>query len=144
MRRALVTALLMAGAALATTGAAPAEKAGDACRLRPGALTAMAYAAAGLCRILAIVWAGFVLMAEGGEERGGGRAKATVDPCGGRPGPGALGQGRRRPAQERNHPVLPNPIEIRNLTQLKKLLERITRRWNGDTAGGLPRHAGAT
>ena len=40
-------------------------------------LTAMAYASTGLC-FLAIVWAGFVLMAEGGEERGGGRAKAAV------------------------------------------------------------------
>ncbi len=41
------------------------------------ALTAMAYAGAGLC-FFAIVWAGFVLMAEGGEERGGGRAKSAV------------------------------------------------------------------
>ena len=40
-------------------------------------LTAMAYGAAGLA-VLAIVWAGFVLMAEGGEERGGGRAKSAV------------------------------------------------------------------
>lgn len=40
------------------------------------ALTAMAYAAAGLC-LFAIVWAGFVLMAEGGDERGG-RAKSGV------------------------------------------------------------------
>ena len=40
-------------------------------------LMAMAYAAAGLA-VFAIVWAGFVLMAEGGEERGGGRAKAAV------------------------------------------------------------------
>ena len=40
-------------------------------------LTAMAYAASGLC-LFAIVWAGFVLMAEGGEERGGGRAKSAV------------------------------------------------------------------
>ena len=40
-------------------------------------LTAMAYAAAGLC-LFAIVWAGFVLMAEGAEERGGGRAKSAV------------------------------------------------------------------
>ena len=40
-------------------------------------LTAMAYAAAGLA-VFAIVWAGFVLMAEGGEERGGGRAKTAV------------------------------------------------------------------
>ena len=41
------------------------------------ALTAMSYAASGLC-FFAIVWAGFVLMAEGGEERGGGRAKTAV------------------------------------------------------------------
>ena len=40
-------------------------------------LTAMAYAAAGLC-VFAIVWAGFVLMAEGAEERGGGRARTAV------------------------------------------------------------------
>ena len=40
-------------------------------------LTAMAYAASGLC-LFAIVWAGFILMAEGGEERGGGKAKAAV------------------------------------------------------------------
>ena len=41
-------------------------------------LTAMAYAASGLC-VFAIVWAGFILMAEGGEKRrGGGRAKAAV------------------------------------------------------------------
>ena len=40
-------------------------------------LTAMAYAASSLC-LFAIVWAGFVLMAEGGEERGGGKARAAV------------------------------------------------------------------
>ena len=40
-------------------------------------LTAMAYAAAGLC-VFAIVWAGFVLMAEGTDERGGGRARTAV------------------------------------------------------------------
>ena len=40
-------------------------------------LTTMAYAGSGLC-LFAIVWAGFVLMAEGGEERGGGRAKSAV------------------------------------------------------------------
>ena len=75
MRRAS-TAILLAGVALATTGAAPAEEramldAFDA------VLTAMAYAASGLC-LFAIVWAGFVLMAEGGEERGGGRARTAV------------------------------------------------------------------
>ena len=75
MRRRL-TATLMAGAALFTTGAAPLEEqamleAFDA------VLTAMAYAGSGLC-FFAVVWAGFVLMAEGGDERGGGRAKSAV------------------------------------------------------------------
>ena len=75
MRRA-IAATLLAGAALATAGAAPAEEQAmlDAF---DRALTAMAYAASGLC-LFAIVWSGFVLMAEGGEERGGGRAKAAV------------------------------------------------------------------
>ncbi len=68
--------VLLAGTALATTGAAPAEKQAmlDAFDV---VLTAMAYAAAGLA-VFAIVWAGFVLMAEKGEERGGGRAKIAV------------------------------------------------------------------
>ena len=75
MRR-FLTAILLTGAALATVGAAPAEKeamldAFDA------VLTAMAYAGAGLA-VFAVVWAGFVLMAEGAEERGGGRAKTAV------------------------------------------------------------------
>ena len=71
-----MTATLLAGAALATTGAAPAEEQAmlDAF---DQVLTAMAYAASGLC-LFAIVWAGFVLMAEGAEERGGGRAKSAV------------------------------------------------------------------
>ena len=75
MRRALA-ATLMAGAALATTGAAPAEEQAmlDAF---DKVLTAMAFAASGLC-VFAIVWAGFVLMAEGADERGGGRAKSAV------------------------------------------------------------------
>ena len=75
MRRAL-TATLLAGASLATTGAAPAEEQAMLEQF-DRVLTAMAYAASGLC-LFAIVWAGFVLMAEGGEERGGGRAKAAV------------------------------------------------------------------
>ena len=75
MRR-LLTAALLTGVALATTGAAPEEERAmlDAF---DRALTAMAYAASGLC-FFAIVWAGFVLMAEGSEERGGGRAKTAV------------------------------------------------------------------
>ena len=76
MVRRLLTATLLAGAALATTGAAPAEEQAmlDAF---DRVLTAMAYAAAGLC-LFAIVWAGFVLMAEGADDRGGGRAKTAV------------------------------------------------------------------
>ena len=75
VRRAFTSALL-AGAALATAGAAPPE---DQAMLDAfdRVLTAMAYAASGLC-LFAIVWAGFVLMAEGSEERGGGRAKTAV------------------------------------------------------------------
>ena len=67
---------LLAGAALASTGAAPAEEQ-EMLRQFDRVLTAMAHAASGIC-VFAIVWAGFVLMAKGGEERGGGRAKAAV------------------------------------------------------------------
>ena len=76
MVRRILTAILLAGAALATTGAAPAEEQAmlDAF---DRALTAMAYAAAGLA-VFAIVWAGFVLMAEGADDRGGGRARTAV------------------------------------------------------------------
>ena len=70
------TAILLAGAALATVGAAPAKEQ-EMLASFDAVLTAMAYAAAGLA-VFAIVWAGFVLMAEGGEERGGGRAKTAV------------------------------------------------------------------
>ena len=66
---------LLAGVALATTGAAPAEEEAMLAAF-DRVLTAMAYAGSGLC-VFAIVWAGFVLMAEGGQERGG-SAKAAV------------------------------------------------------------------
>ena len=75
MRRAW-TAILLTGAALATVGAAPAEERAMLAAF-DAVLTAMAYAAAGLA-VFAVVWAGFVLMAEGAEERGGGRAKTAV------------------------------------------------------------------
>ena len=75
VRRAIAVALL-AGTALATIGAAPAEEQ-EMLRQFDRVLTGMAYAASGLC-LFAVVWAGFVLMAEGGEERGGGRAKTAV------------------------------------------------------------------
>ena len=74
--RRVLTAILLAGVALATTGAAPAEKEAMLAQF-DRVLTGMAYAAAGLC-VFAIVWAGFVLMAEGSEERGGGRARTAV------------------------------------------------------------------
>ena len=75
MRRA-ASLLPLGGAVLVLTGAAPAEKAAMLAAF-DAALTAMAYAAAGLC-LFSIVWAGFVLMAEGSEERGGGRARTAV------------------------------------------------------------------
>ena len=74
--RRLLTATLLAGAALATTGAAPPEEQAMLAAF-DRVLTAMAYAASGLC-LFAIVWAGFVLMAEGADERGGGRARTAV------------------------------------------------------------------
>ena len=75
VRRALA-ATLLAGAVLVTTGAAP-DPMDEMLQAFDDALTAMAYAATGLC-LFSIVWAGFVLMAEGSEERGGGTAKKAV------------------------------------------------------------------
>ena len=77
MVRRLLTATLLAGAALATTGAAPPEDERAMLAAFDAVLTAMAYAATGLC-LFAIVWAGFVLMAEGADDRGGGRARTAV------------------------------------------------------------------
>ena len=74
--RRLLMATLVAGATLATTGAAPAEERAML-EAFDRVLTALAYAASGLC-LFAIVWAGFVLMAEGADDRGGGRAKTAV------------------------------------------------------------------
>lgn len=74
MRRAAIL-LLLTGAAFVCMGTAPEEQAMLAAFDR--VLTAMSYAAAGIC-VLAIVWAGFLLMAEGAEERGRGRAKSAV------------------------------------------------------------------
>jgi len=72
----IATVLLLCGVALATAGAAPEEEQAmlDAF---DEALTAMAYAAAGLC-VFSLVWAGFLLMADGAEERGLGRARSAV------------------------------------------------------------------
>ena len=74
VRRAAVLLILMV-AALASTGATPEEEA--MLHAFDRVLTAMAYASSGLC-LFAIVWAGFVLMAEGADERGGGGARKAV------------------------------------------------------------------
>ena len=71
-----LTATILVGAALSTTGAAPAEEQAMLAAF-DRVLTAMAYAGAGLA-VFAIVWAGFVLMAEGADDRGGGRARSAV------------------------------------------------------------------
>ena len=78
VRRTIGDATFLAGAALATDRRSPGGGAGDAGRQFDRALTAMAYAASGLC-LFAIVWSGFVLMAEG-EARSGAAdsAKAAV------------------------------------------------------------------
>ena len=72
----LTTTLLLGGAALTSMGAAPLEE-WQMLQSFNEALTAMAYAATGLA-FFAIVWAGFVLMAEGTEERSSGRARNAV------------------------------------------------------------------
>ncbi len=71
-----MTWALLVLAAAAAAGAGPIDS-------RPlteafdQAATAMVYAGAGLT-VFAIVWAGFLLMAEGAEERGAGRVKGAV------------------------------------------------------------------
>ena len=75
VRRA-ATLLILTGAAIVFTGAAPEEH-DTMLEQFDRVLTAMAYAGSGLC-LFAIVWAGFVLMAEGGEERGGGKTAVVM------------------------------------------------------------------
>lgn len=76
MRR-VITSMLVAVAGLAAAGAdAPIEK-GNMLLAFVEVLDAMVYAASGLC-LFAMVWAGFLLMAEGSEERSSGKARAAV------------------------------------------------------------------
>ena len=75
MKRALSAALL-AAEVLAIAGAAPEEERAMM-ETFDRVLSGAAYAGIGLS-VFAIVWAGFLLMAEGGEERGGGRARGAV------------------------------------------------------------------
>ena len=75
----LTAILLSAAAALASIAAAPGQDEMDNLTAAfDVALTGMAYLGAGLC-VFAIVWAGFLLMAEGAEGEGrGGRARNAV------------------------------------------------------------------
>ena len=67
--------LLITGAALASVAAAAPDEKDRMLAAFDAVLTGMAYAGVGLC-FFAIVWAGFVLMAEGAEGQGPGRGKA--------------------------------------------------------------------
>ena len=75
MARRLAGLLPATGAALASIAAAPDDARAEMVRAFDAVLTGMAYAGVGLC-LFAIVWAGFVLMAEGAEGQGPGRGKA--------------------------------------------------------------------
>ena len=70
--------LLASGAALASIAAVPGDERTEMLNAIDAVLTGMAYAGAGLC-LFAIVWAGFVLMAEGAEGDGRrGKARNAV------------------------------------------------------------------
>ena len=69
--------LLLACLAVFLTAATPEEAAATMLEKFDDVLTAMAAVAAGLC-FFAIVWAGFVMMAEGAEGESRGRARSAV------------------------------------------------------------------
>ncbi len=75
MVRRFAAVLLVPAAAAASAAASHEEE--TMLAAFDGVLTAMAYAAAGLA-VFAVVWAGFVLMAEGSEPRNAGRARNAV------------------------------------------------------------------
>ena len=79
MARQLSALLLSKAAALASVAAAPRQEEMDNLTTAFDAvLTGMAYVGAGLC-LFGIVWAGFLLMAEGAEGEGrGSRARNAV------------------------------------------------------------------
>ena len=70
----VTTILLSSGAALASIAAAPGDQRTEMMAAFDRVLEGMAYAGVGLC-LFAIVWAGFVLMAEGAEGQGRGIAR---------------------------------------------------------------------
>ena len=69
--------LLSSGAALASIAAAPGDEKEQMLAAFDAVLSGMAYAGGGLC-FFAIVWAGFVLMAEGAEGEGRGKARNAL------------------------------------------------------------------
>ncbi|MYE06091.1 MAG: hypothetical protein F4Y04_02530 [Chloroflexi bacterium] len=74
----IASTLVATGAALASVAAvAPQGERERMLDAFDAVLTGMAYAGVGLC-FFAIVWAGFVLMAEGAEGEGRGRARNAV------------------------------------------------------------------
>ena len=77
MARRLTAILLSSAAALASVAAAPDDKMNAMSAAFDAALTGMAYVGAGLC-VFGIVWAGFLLMAEGAEGENRGRARNAV------------------------------------------------------------------
>ena len=73
----IATTLLASAAALASVAAAAPDERAKMLEAFDAVLTGMAYAGVGLC-FFAIVWAGFVLMAEGAEGEGRGRTRNAV------------------------------------------------------------------
>ena len=73
----VATILLASGAALASIAAAPGDEKEQMLDAFDAVLSGMAYAGVGLC-FFAVVWAGFVLMAEGAEGEGRGKARNAV------------------------------------------------------------------
>ena len=73
----LANILLATVAALASVAAAATDERDRMLAAFDAVLTGMAYAGVGLC-FFAIVWAGFLLMAEGAEGEGRGRARNAV------------------------------------------------------------------
>ena len=73
----VATILVSSGAALVSIAAAPGDERAVMMAAFDKVLEGMAYAGVGLC-FFAIVWAGFVLMAEGAEGEGRGKARNAV------------------------------------------------------------------
>ena len=73
----ITSILFSSGAAVASVAAAPGGEKEQMAAAFDAVLSGMAYAGVGLC-FFAIVWAGFVLMAEGAEGQGRGIARSAV------------------------------------------------------------------